>query len=267
MDIKKPVIVTALYDIGRDKWDKFTQTYEGYLFWMEKTLSLNSEMVIYTQSRFEDKILDIRKKYDNDLSKTIIIIQELEDLEVYKLFYDDLNKLMSSEEFIKKVSFPDVPEMSKPLYNIIMFNKVFWLEHSVNNKYFDNDMVIWADAGGLREPLENYSNVSWPNINKINSFDNNKITFFSHKSDFNINDNEKEHISLSQIRHIQGTAFLSPSHMVKGLLDEMVKTITESINGGYIGSDEKIFDITYIRDKEKYHLIECTWREYFQILL
>ena len=32
LDIK-PVIVTALFDIGRDKWSNFTQSYGGYLDW------------------------------------------------------------------------------------------------------------------------------------------------------------------------------------------------------------------------------------------
>ena len=42
MDIKEPVLVTALYDIGRDNWEKFTQSYGGYIHWMERTLSLDS---------------------------------------------------------------------------------------------------------------------------------------------------------------------------------------------------------------------------------
>jgi hypothetical protein len=31
-------------------------------------------------------------------------------------------------------------------------------------KYFNNDMVIWADAGGLREDINSYKNNKWPNI-------------------------------------------------------------------------------------------------------
>ena len=71
----KPVIVTALYDIGRDKWEKFTQSYGGYIHWMELTLSLDSEMVIYTQERFREEIIEYRKKYDPTLTKTILIVQ------------------------------------------------------------------------------------------------------------------------------------------------------------------------------------------------
>jgi hypothetical protein len=60
---------------------------------------------------------------------------------------------------------------------------------------------------------------------------------------------------------------LLPSHLIDNLLDLVVETIDESINGGYIGSDEKIFDICYTKEKNLFHLIKSDWREYFNILL
>ena len=170
---------------------------------------------------------------------------------------------MTSDVFLNKAHF-DVPEMTKPLYNVIMFNKVFWLKDAVDKGYFNNDMVLWLDAGGLRSEISSYVNVVWPNLENINELDNDKITFFSHNSDFNVND--KQFHSLSQIRNIQGTAFLVPSNKIDFLTNEVVRTIDESIAAEYIGSDEKIFDITYVRDKNKYHLIKCSWREYFDLL-
>jgi hypothetical protein len=266
MDINSPVIVTALYNIGRDEWDKFTQSYDGYLQWLYRTLSLDSNIIIYTQERFKDQILDYRSKYDNNLEKTHIVIQELEDIYCYKKYNQPLEDLMYSDEFKKKLSFPDVPEASRPLYNVIMFNKVFWLRHAVENNIFNNDMVLWLDAGGLRDNIEKYENVNWPSLEQINKQDTNRVTFFSHKLDFTITDEEREYISLSQIRAIQGTAFLVPSHLIYNLCDEVEITINNSLRDKYIGSDEKIFDITYVRDKSKYSLIESDWREYFERL-
>lgn len=262
MDIKKPIIVTALYDIGRDSWEKFTQSYGGYIHWMERTLSLDSHMVIYTEIKFYEEIKSYRLKYDPNLDKTIFVIQELDELVAYKLYNDKLTELMFSDEFKLKAHF-DVPEMNKPLYNVIMFNKVFWLKHSVDNNFFDADMVIWADAGGLREPIETYKLSEWPNIQKINNIDPDKIIFFSHKDDFGIHDNQWH--ALSQVRNIQGTAFMVPSKMINWFADQFIETIEESLEKRFIGSDEKILDITYLKDKAKYHLIPCTWREYFKI--
>lgn len=262
MAISKPTIVTALYDIGRDNWEKFTQSYGGYIHWMERTLSLDSNIVIYTESKFYEEIKTYRLKYDPQLEKTIFVIQELDQLTAHKLYNQKLEELMFSDEFKSKAHF-DVPEMTKPLYNVIMFNKVFWLKHCVENRFFDNDLVIWADAGGLREPVDVYKLVTWPSIDKLNAIDQNKIIFFSHKEGFGIHDNQWH--SLSQVRNIQGTAFMVPSHMIDWFTNQFIETIDDSLEHRFIGSDEKILDITYLKNKENYHLIQSTWREYFNI--
>lgn len=263
MALNNPVIVTALFDIGRDQWDKFTMSYNTYLWWMRNTLALDSNIVIYTETKFVDEITKFRKEFDPSLEKTIIVVQELEELECYKLYIDSLQDLMFSDNFKNKISFPDVPEMSRPLYNIIMFNKVFFLKDTIDKKYFNNDAVIWADAGGLREDISNYKFVKFPNLSKLNVFED-KITFFSHNANVNIRDNEFH--SLSQIRNIQGTCLIVPSKTINEFADLIIETINESISNGYIGSDEKIFDICYTKNKSLFRLIICSWREYFNIL-
>ena len=253
----------ALYDIGRENWSNFRMSYHTYLWWMRNTLSLDANVVIYTESKFIDEIINYRKEFDKDLEKTIIVSSPLESLPIYKNYNEKLTNLMNSQEFKSKVSFHDVPEMCQPLYNIIMFNKVFFLKDTIEKKYFDNDMVIWADAGGLRESVENYQLAKWPNIEKLNMLDNSKITFFSHNQHFTVPD--KQFHSLSQIRNIQGTAFFLPSNLIDDLTNLVIETIDESIDSGYIGSDEKIFDICYTKKEDLFHLVKCSWREYFDI--
>lgn len=263
MAISKPVIVMALYDIGRDNWNSFTLSYDTYLWWMRNTLSLDANIVVYTEEKFASKIRDYRKEFDPGLEKTQIVVKPVEELDCYKLYYDRLNSLMFSEEFKKKIHL-EVPEMNRPLYNIIMFNKLNFLQHAKNERYFDNDMLIWADAGGLRESIENYKGVTWPFLDKVNQLDNSKITFFSHSKNIIVRD--KEYHALSQIRFIQGTAFFVPSNLIDGLVEDFNQTVEDCLNSGFIGSDEKIFDITYCKYRdEKYNLIRCDWRTYFKI--
>lgn len=260
MAIKNPVVVMALYDIGRDNWNSFTMSYNTYLSWMRNTLSLEVPIVVYTENKFVSEITKMRREYDPNLSKTKIIEIPLEDLDCYKLYHDRLSKLMHSAGFEKKIQ-TKVPEMNRPLYNVIMFNKVFFLQDA--KKFFDGDFYIWADAGGLRENISNYKGQKWPCLNKINELDNSKITFFSHSKNIVVKD--KEFHALSQIRFIQGTAFFVPVNLIDKLLFDFNETIEECLASNYIGSDEKIFDITYCKNKEKYNLIKCNWREYFEI--
>jgi len=46
----------------------------------------------------------------------------------------------------------------------------------------------------------------------------------------------------------------------------VIEVIDEYLDGKYIGSDEKIFDLIYIKNKKYFNLIKCGWREYFNIL-
>jgi hypothetical protein len=68
--IKRSVIVTALFDIGRDKWDNYNQSYNTYLFWMDNILNVDSDFIIYTEQKFLGRIIESRKKIDKDLSRT-----------------------------------------------------------------------------------------------------------------------------------------------------------------------------------------------------
>lgn len=262
MAIKNPVIVMALFDIGRDKWNSFTLSYNTYLYWMKNSLSLDANIVIYTEEKFVDTITRYRQEFDHNFDKTIIITKNIEDLDCYKTYYESLASLMFSNEFKKKIQ-TSVPEMDQPLYNIVMFNKLFFLKDVKDNNYFNNDMLIWADAGGLRESIHNYQKQQWPSLKKINQLDNSKATFFSHSKNINILD--PEYHALSQIRYIQGTCFFVPSIILDDLVEKFTNTIDICIKNKYIGSDEKIFDITYSNNTVKHNLIKCDWRTYFKI--
>jgi FkbM family methyltransferase len=262
MAITKPLIIMALYDIGRDNWKSFDLSYNTYLWWMKNTLSLQTNIVIYTEEKFAQKIKEYREEFDPNLSRTKIVIQPIEQLECYKLYQERLSSLMGSDEFKKKIHL-EVPEMNQPLYNVIMFNKLNFIQDAKNNNYFDNDLLIWADEGGLRDSIDDYKNEVWPSLHKINQLDNSKVTFFSHSKNIIVRD--KEYHALSQIRFIQGTAFFVPTNCVDQLTKEFNETIEECLSNRYIGSDEKIFDITYCKNRDAYNLIKCDWRTYFKI--
>jgi hypothetical protein len=123
--IENPAIVTALFDIGRDKWSNYGLSYHTYMMWMRNLLLFDSKMVIYTEEKFEGFIKEQRTIVDPNLEKTIIIIDKIENLDSYKLFHEKVFNLMRSENFKSKIHFK-VPEMSEALYNIVIFNKPYF---------------------------------------------------------------------------------------------------------------------------------------------
>ena len=85
--IKDVTLVTALFDIGRDKWENYHLSYETYLNWFNNILKYDNNFVIFTEKKFKDRIINFRKKIDPELKKTIIIESELENLESHKKYY------------------------------------------------------------------------------------------------------------------------------------------------------------------------------------
>jgi len=150
----KPLIVTALYDIGRQDWKTFNMSYHTYLTWMEYTLTLNCDLVVFTETKFESKIREMRSKVDPLNIKTTYIVNTVQDLEIYTQWFEKISTLMESEEFKNKRHWDHVPEMNYPLYNIVMFNKVYFLRQASTLKP-EHTHLIWVDAGGIREAIKN----------------------------------------------------------------------------------------------------------------
>lgn len=263
MDIKNTTIVTAIFDIGRDEWDNFTMSYHTYLMWMRNILFLDTNMVIYTEEKFKKQIIDFRKEVDPTLEKTIIVIEPLENIIGYKKFFNPLNTLMSSESFKSKIQF-QVPEMTKPLYNVVMFAKLFYILDAHKRNLFNSDLFVWADAGVLRNDKPELG-ISWPDTQKINELDNNKVTFFCHHPYVRVGEDHYEQHALSQMRYIQGGSIFVPKKCVDEVCEIFEDVVKESVESGYVGSDEKMFDFLYLRDPNKYNLIQCGWREYIDL--
>lgn len=259
MDLKKPVIVTCLYDIGRENWKNFKMSYHTYLHWGEQVLSIDCPIVIFTEEKFSLDIVKIRQKFDEHLNNTKVIVKEKTELEMYKMFYNDIDSLMKSTQFSKVVQFDDVPEMCQPWYNIIMFSKLSFMYEVYLNQFFPNDLLIWKDFALYREQPELYKNTKWPDVNKI---DNTKPTFFQHHDNISIHNNDT-HI-LSQMRFTHGGCFTIPGFRLNPLKKQYINLVREYLDKGLIGSDEKYFDFIIKENPETFKLIKSDWRQYFK---
>lgn len=259
--ITNPTIVTAIFDIGRDKWENYNLSYNTYLHWMRNLLLFDTHMVIYTESKFVEFIINHRKQVDPSLEKTIVEVMCLDEIDTYIKYFDEVKNLMENEEFKKRIHF-QVPEMTKPLYNIIIFNKLYFIKQSFKKNHFGSNFFIWCDAGVLRDDHPKIRK-GFPNVDKLQN-SKNKITFFSHHTDFNTND--KDFHLISQFRYIHGGCFFVPNEkLLDDLIVDFSKEIDESIRRGYIGSEEKYFDFCYSNNKNEYNIVKSDWRQYFDI--
>lgn len=128
---------------------------------------------------------------------------------------------------------------------------------------YNSDYFFWADVGAFRKEIEHYKEIEWP----VNSkYFNDKITFFSHLGwDYNIT-NQQSYFT-SQSRVIHGGYFIVPKDKIDYLKVKVDEVIEEILNDGYIGSDEKVFDLICKRDPDIFDLIKADWFEFYNMTL
>ncbi|MBN2374680.1 hypothetical protein JXL19_12930 [bacterium] len=139
--INEVTFITALFDIQRDeKGDG--RNINQYLEWFKRTLKLNTPMIVYVESKFEDFV-----KQNRPLEyKTKIIIQRMEDLSYFK-YKEHILRIINSKEYKAKIRHPDRIECILPEYDIIQYSKFGWLEEAVRINPFETDYFFWIDAG------------------------------------------------------------------------------------------------------------------------
>ena len=118
------VVVTALFDIGREKFGD-GRSMDQYLAWFEKTLELKSRMVIYTEEKFKIFIEERR-----DPKYTKIKIQKLEEIPMYK-HKEEISQILRDPKYLSKVKDNSRIECKLDLYNIIQYSKFGWLQEEI----------------------------------------------------------------------------------------------------------------------------------------
>jgi hypothetical protein len=259
MAVNKVTLVSALFDIGRDSWSNYRMAISTYVHWMRNTLALDANFIVFVDERTEEPIWKTVEEL-GAITRVRLIRCKLESLLAYQMFFHEMKGLMESEDFKRHVAF-QVPEMVQPLYNVLMFNKLNFMQVAMEQER--SDYVIWVDAGGLREDISNYRGFAWPDISKIRALPQDKLTCFSHHGQIRIQSAFSH--AMSQMRYIQGTSIFCPSAILDQVCCTFDDKVIQCLNGRFIGSDEKILDLMCVDNPSLFHLIVCGWRQYYQL--
>ena len=258
-------VVSALYYIGRDKWKQsgFGLGNDRYTGWVKNILSLDTNLILFTDDHYYDRVVEVKKQYDSELKSLYIVKSSIDEMESYKKYYLKISCLMQSPEFVDLVRGTTAAEMGYPLYNVLMFNKVNFLKQAKELNPFSSTHFFWADAGAFRNELHEYENVKWPSSK---SYFTDKVVFFSHAGDqYNIG-NQRGYF-MSQSRVVQGGYFIVPVDKVDFLREEFDKIVDEILAEDYIGSDEKVFDLLCKRNMDQVRMVKAGWFEFYKMTM
>ena len=251
---KETTIVTALYDIGREKWGDFKRPHSYYKDLMKNVLSFDSPMVVYIDEKDYDFVKEIRGN-----KRTEIITTPFEGLKTNVKWGDRIREVMTSEKFLQDQTVPTHPQIKHPEYNILMHEKVQFVKHAVEKNPFDTEHFMWLDAGVF------HMNNRVELLNK--RFPNKKSVLDENLHFIQIEDFSEEVLSDIEKFYkghnvkIIGTSWLGHKNAILKFVDSYENLIEESLENNMMDQDQSFLTVTYLRCKDFCTLHKGVWAD------
>lgn len=241
-------IVTAFFDIGRET-NGDGRKLSDYLEWIKKTLQLNCNLYIVTEKKFVQFIEDNRpKEYKTYIKKDL-----LENASYYK-YLPRIKEILESEEYKKKIAYPNRVECVLPEYNIIQYSKFGWLEQAIKENPFNSEYFFWIDAGISRFFLDVNIKNEYPG-KKIITESNNKFIIqcrYDLKKFF-IDDN----FIWKADNLLKGSMFGGKYNVILEVSKKVNETfINEMILKNNVNNEQLALALVYNKNKELFHIID-----------
>lgn len=243
-------VVTGFFDIGRGEWEHYNRKIEEYLKHFRNLLSLKVNMVIFTEPNFVELVEDVRKDVN---CRTNIVTTELSQLYMYE-HLEKIKSIQNDPNFAVGHPNPVSPEISKPLYNVVVCSKMDLLFRATvidtESEYF-----IWLDAGYTHGTID-MSLLEW-----------NPTSLFKHKDTLSmiclqsmdlVGDDPKEFF-LKYVDVISGGFFGAYRDVVKKVRDLYYDLVVELFELGLKDDDQFYHTILAKRRPELFNLIRGGW--------
>lgn len=248
--MKKITIVTAFFNIGRDKFKKSTRSVDDYLNYFAFWARLKNNIIVYTDKSTAPKVIEIRKQFNLENKTKIIVVDDFLNLE--KDIYNKLLMIENSSDFIKYRFYKDNPE-NKAKYNYINFLKGWFINDVVEKKYASGQ-IAWLDFG-FNHGGKVYKNAD--NFDFEWKYDfKNKISFLCINEDdgmpiFRIVQNFKVYIT--------GCSFVVPSAYASKFWEYEKQSMNELLNVGFMDDDQVIHLMASRKKPEIFNLLKSDW--------
>ena len=237
-------VITALYDIGRDlKGDG--RTIDQYLNWFEKTLNLNVPMVVYTEEKFKNFVLN--KKHTN----LKLIVKPLNEIPYYK-YKNNIDTVLTDPIYYKKIKDPHRVECILSLYNIIQYSKFEWIREAIDENYFNTDYYFWMDAGCSRFFDNIDVNTIWPNNYSI--LDKNKFNIQGNNNTINYFIEDVENYIWDSNCILVGTLFGGTKEICIKMAELVNDEFNHYLSKNIINNEQIILGILYKKYPQMFNL-------------
>lgn len=146
MNENEITLVTAFFDIGRENIPnkELQRTNKQYFSFFEHWARMKNNLIVYTESKNVETVLQIRKNFGLESRTTIVSIDNI--FEVEEDLYTKMCLIENREDF-KKFRYYEKAYSNTAKYVYIMFMKYWVLQDAFARKIILTNKVAWIDFG------------------------------------------------------------------------------------------------------------------------
>lgn len=156
MSTNSITIVTAFYDIGREKWETYSRTNEEYFRCFELLCQLKNKIIVFTQSKFKERFKQIQATIKSNL-----IVEYDDDIINDKYHITEISKVQRSAEYLHGILTPDCPEYWNPQYVFVNFLKSKFCLEAIKKYPNISETIAWIDFGYVKKQEQIPSSKLW----------------------------------------------------------------------------------------------------------
>lgn len=242
-------IVTSLIDIGRSEWDnRFRRPWYLYLEFFQNIMRLGSPMVIYVEEEMRSWVEECREGKPTH----IISVRLCDDFVFYKDL-DRLSEIQTDPNYLSNCVDRECPEISVPLYNVIMINKIDFVARTAELNPFNTSHFVWLDAG------YGHGKFTIPdghviNLNKyIEGAENGKLAINTLLD--SIGEQDYWSFFRMHVDFMSGGLFVVSGEKSNIYRELFCSVFREAMNLGIVDDDQYIMTMAYIKYPEMFHLV------------
>lgn len=255
---KNLTVVTGIWDLDRENaGDGFKRSFSHYIDHFKKLLSCDCNMIIFVDKSHESIVWGAGRKPEN----TFVIHKSPENFKTDFPFYDSVQKIRSSQEWLGQASWLEQStQATLELYNPMVMSKMFMLHDAKIHNPFNTDYLVWIDGAITNTVHEGYfthDNVFDKITNIINKFlfvsfpyvDGPEIHGFSRSSMEKYCGSDPQYVCRGGIFGGHKDFIPEANSLYYSLLDQ-------SMSENLMGTEESIFTIMSHLQPENYHRYE-----------
>lgn len=249
-------LVTGLWNIGRDVLQEgWSRTFNHYLEKFEQLLKVDNNLIIFGEEELESFVWE-RRNRDN----TQFVVR---DKNWFKqtVPYDKIQQIRNNPDWYNQTGWLSESTQAKlDWYNPLVMSKIFLLNDARILDKFNSSHLFWVDAGltntvhygyfthdkiqdKLPKVFNKFGFVAFPYVAT------NEIHGFSYP---NINSFANHDVKLV----CRGGLFGGPKHTISDINTIYYNTLHETINQGYMGTEESIFSIMLYKHPDLIDYVE-----------